>query len=233
MVRAACQHDDALALTAGFIDDLAALHADLCHVGLVFRIGGIRCGLHLFFRDAAKVLGQDVLCHLVHKVLRAVDAHIVIDELGALQLRAVACQNLGVVGHHRAVIVVVAQSLVHIVGQAGVENSVQLHLAQGLDVAVAQLCREAGGVAGDGSLTGQIQPAAGHRAGVHRKAQLRPECPPEGQQFVEAQAQRDADGAALPGHRLVVGQQLLLVGVQVQAYRSGCRKCTCGHPQRC
>ena len=34
---------------------------------------------------------------------------------------------------------------------------------------------------------------------------------------VEAQTQRDADGAALAGHRLVLGQKLLLVGVEVQA----------------
>ena len=53
---------------------------------------------------------------------------------------------------------VVAQTLVEVVGQAGVEDGVQLHLAQGLDVAVAELGREAGGIAGDGSLTGQIQP---------------------------------------------------------------------------
>ena len=111
---------------------------------------------------------------------------------------------------------VVAQALVHIVGQAGVEDGVQLHLAQCLDVAVAQLCREAGCIAGDGGLSGQIQPAGGHRAGVHRKAKARPEGIPEGQQLVEAQTQRDADGTALARHRLVACQQLLLVGVQVQ-----------------
>ena len=84
-------------------------------------------------------------------------------------------------------------------------------------MAVAQLCREAGGIAGDGSLSGQIQPAGGHRAGVHRKAQARPEGVPEGQQLVEAQTHRDTDRTALAGHRLVAGQQLLLVGVEVQA----------------
>ena len=217
MIGAACQHNNALALTARLVDDLAALYPDLSHVCLVLRVGSIGCCLHLPLGDAAKVLGQHLLCHLVHKVLGTVDAHIIIDELFAFQLRAVACQNLRVVGHHRAVIVVVAQSLVHIVGQAGVEDGVQLHLAQRLDVAVAQLCREAGGIAGDGSLSGQIQPAGGHRAGVHRKAKARPEGVPEGQQLVEAQTQWDADGTALAGHRLVAGQQLLLVGVQVQA----------------
>ena len=216
MVGTACQHDDALALTARLIDDLAALYSDLCHVCFVLRVGSIGCGLHFPLGDAAKVLGQHLFCHFVHKVLGAMDAHIIIDELFALQLRAVAGQNLRVVGHHRAVIVVIAQAFVHIVGQAGVEDGVQLHLAQRLDVAVAQLCREAGGIAGDGSLSSQIQPAGGHRAGVHCKAKARPEGVPEGQQFVEAQTQRDADGAALAGHRLVAGQQLLLVGVQVQ-----------------
>ena len=61
---------------------------------------------------------------------------------------------------------------------------IHIYLAQGLDVAVAQLCREAGGIAGDGSLTGEVQTAAGHRAGVHGKAKLCPEGPPEGQQDV-------------------------------------------------
>ena len=217
MVGAACQHNNALTLTARLVNDLTALYPDLCHVRFVLRVGSIGCGLHLPLGDAAKVLGQHLLCHLVHKILGTVDAHIIIDELFAFQLRAVACQNLRVVGHHRAVIMVVAQALVHIVGQAGVEDGVQLHLAQRLDVAVAQLCREAGGIAGDGSLSGQIQPAGGHRAGVHRKAKARPEGVPEGQQLVEAQTHRDTDRTALAGHRLVAGQQLLLVGVQVQA----------------
>ena len=61
---------------------------------------------------------------------------------------------------------VIAQPLVDVVGQAGVENGIQLHLAQGLDVAVAELGREAGRIAGDGRLTGQIEATAGHRAGV-------------------------------------------------------------------
>ena len=150
------------------------------------------------------------LWHLADKVLGAVDAHIVVDELRALQLGAVACQHLGVIGHHRAVIVVVAQSFVQVVGHAGVEDGIHAHLAQGLDVAVAQLGREAGGVAGDGGLTAQVQLAAGHGAGVHVKAQSGEKRVPEGQQLVHIQAERDADGAALAGHGLVTGQQLRL-----------------------
>ena len=81
---------------------------------------------------------------------------------------------------------------------------------------VAELGREAGGVAGDGGLAGEVQPPAGHRADVDRKAQPGPECVPEGQQLVKVEAQGDADGAPLAGHRLVGGQQLLLVGVEVE-----------------
>ena len=110
MVGAASQHDDALALTACLINDLAALDPDLGHVGLVLGVGSIGSGLHFLLGNAAEVFGQDFLCHLADKVLGAVDAHIVIDKLLALQLGAVACQNFRVIGHHRAVIVVVAQT---------------------------------------------------------------------------------------------------------------------------
>ena len=217
MVGTPGQHDDAPALTAGFVDDLAALDPDLCHMGLVLGVGGVGSLLHLLLGDAAEILGQDLLRHLMDEVLRTVDADVVVDELLALQLGAVPGQHLGVVGHDGAVIVVVAQPLVDVVGQAGVEDGIQMHLGQGLDVAVAELGRETGGVAGDGGLTGQIEAAAGHRAGVDGKAQLCPESMPEGQQLVHIQAERDADGAALTGHRLIACQKLLLVGVEVEA----------------
>ena len=186
-------------------------------MGLVLGVGGICGRLHFFLGDAAEILGQHLFCHFMYEVLRAMNADVIVNELLALQLRAVAREDLRVIGDHRAVVVVIAQTLVEVIGQAGVEDGVQLHLAQGLDVAVAELGREAGGIAGDGSLTGQIQPPAGHRAGVDGKAELGPEGVPEGQHLVHVQAERDADGAALAGHRLVTGQKLLLVGVQVQA----------------
>ena len=199
------------------VDDLAALDPDLGHVGLVLGISGVCCGLHFLLGDAAEVAREDLFGHLADEVLRAVDAHVIVDELFAFQLRAVAGQNLRIVRDHRAVVVVIAQPLVEVVGQAGVEDGVQLHLAQSLDVAVAEFGREAGRIAGDGGLTGQIQPAAGHRAGVNGKAELGPEGVPERQHLIHVQAQRDADGAALAGHRLVTCQKLLLVGIEVQA----------------
>ena len=217
MVGASGQHYDAPALTAGLINDLAALDPDLCHVGFILSVGSVGSLLHFLLGDAAEILGQHVLRHLVDEILRTVDADVVVDELLAFQLGAVAGEDFGIVGHDGAVVVVVAQTLVDVVGQAGVEDGVQMHLGQGLDVAMAELGREAGGVAGDGSLTSQIEAAAGHRAGVDGKAELCPEGVPERQQLVHIQAERDADGAALSGHGLIAGQKLLLVGVEVEA----------------
>ena len=64
MIRTARQHDDPFALTAGFVNDLAALDPNFCHVGLVLGIGCIGCLLHLFLRDAAEVLGQNIFAIL-------------------------------------------------------------------------------------------------------------------------------------------------------------------------
>ncbi len=116
------QHDDPLALAAGLGDDLAAPGADLGHVAGVFGVGRVRRLLDLPLGDAAEVPGQDLFGHLAHKVLGAVDADVVTDKLLALQLRAVAQQHLGVIGDHRAVVVVVPQALVDVVGQAGVKS---------------------------------------------------------------------------------------------------------------
>lgn len=85
----------------------------------------------------------------MHKVLRPVDAHIITDELFAFQLRTVAAEHLRIIGHHRTVIVVIPQTLVQVIGQAGVEDRIQMHLAQRMDMAVAEFCRETGGITGD------------------------------------------------------------------------------------
>ena len=119
---------------------------------------------------------------------------------------------------------VIAQVFVHIVAHAGVEHSVHAHLAQFGNMAVAELCREAGGIAGDGGLAFLVQLAAGNRADLDGKAQLGKEGMPERQQLIHVQAERNADdpaGIALV-FRLIIQQQLELVGVQVQII-AGCR----------
>ena len=112
------------------------------HVGVIFLIRRVGSGLYLFFRNGGKVPGQNV-GHLPGEVLAPVQAHIVVDKLGVLQGGDVGVQHLRVIGHHRAVVVVVPQVLVQVVAHAGVEDGVWLHFQQGFDVAVHQL----GGIA--------------------------------------------------------------------------------------
>ena len=167
---------------------------------VIFGVGRLHRRLDLPMGDGAELPlhhGGDLL----FKVVGPVDTHVVVNELGVFQAVAVACQHLRVIGHHRAVVVILAQTLVDVVGHAGVENGIHSQLGQKFNVAVGQLRREAGGVAGDAPLPFQIQLPAGHGAVDHLEAQLREEGVPEGVQLPEVQAQGQTDPAplVLPG----------------------------------
>ena len=214
MIGPARQHNDAAALRPGLFDDALALFPNQGHVVGVLGIGRVSGLLHLVLRDVREEAAQDIM-DLLREVLGPVEAHIVVDELDILDFRAVSGNDLRVVGHHRAVVVVLAQALVDVVGHAGVEDGVQSQLGEELDVAVGQLGREAGSVAGDGPLPFQIQIPAGEGAVIDREAQLREESVPEGQQLPHIQTQGDADLAPLAGNGLVAQNQFPLVGIQV------------------
>ena len=114
---------------------------------------------------------------------------------------------------------VVAQVLVQVVAHAGVEDRVHALPTQPVNVAVAQLGREAGRVAGDRRLTALVQLAVGEGADDDLKAEAAEQRVPERQKLVHIQAERDADLAAAVrgGCCLAVAvQQLELVGVEVQ-----------------
>ena len=210
MVGTARQHDDAAALRPGLVDDALALLADQGHMVGILSVGRVGGFLHFALGDIREIVPQSGE-NLLGKVFGPVEAHIVVDKLGILNLRAVTGNNLRVVGHHGAVVVVLAQALVDVIGHAGVENSVQAQLGEELNVAVGQLGREAGGVTGDGPLPFQVQVPAGEGAVVDREAQLGEEGMPEGQQFPHIQAQGNADLAPLAGDGLVAQNQLSLV----------------------
>ena len=127
--------------------------------------------MYFLNRDAGEILVQNGR-EALGKVLAAGQVDVIINELGIFQFRAVADQNFGIISNHGAVIMVIAQVFVHIVAHAGVEHSVHAHLAQFGNMAVAELCREAGGIAGDGGLAFLVQLAAGNRADLDGKAQL-------------------------------------------------------------
>ena len=192
VVGPARQNDDPPSLLPGGGDDLRTLFPDLLHVTLVFSVGRLHRRLDLSVGNGAK-LPLHHGGHLLREIMGPVDTHIVINEFRVLQTVAVARQNLRVVGHHRAVVVVLAQTLVDVVGHAGVENGVHAQLGQKFNVAVGQLRREAGGVAGDAPLPLQIQLSTGHGAVDHLKAKFREKCVPEGIQFPEVQTQGQPD----------------------------------------
>ena len=214
VIGPAGKDDDGQVLLLGQGQVLLALLVDALHVGVVLGVGGVGSGFHFLLRDGVEVLGQDV-CHLAGKILAPVEAHIVVDEFHVLQGGDVGVQHLGIVGHHRAVVVVVPQVLVQVVAHAGVEDGVRLLVQQGLYVAVHQLGRVAHRVRGDGVLAPEVELAVALRRVEHPKAQLGEEGVPEGIQLEHIQAHGDADGAPGAGAGLVRGQQLLFVVVQV------------------
>ena len=174
--------------------------------------------MHGLFAQPREIFVQRLLEFLV-EILAALEVEVVVDELRRVQLGAVALQNLGVIGDDRAVIMVVTQVLVQVIAHAGVEDRIHALLTQPADVAVGQLGREAGRVAGYGRLAALVQLAVGEGADDDLKAQFGEQCVPERQQLVHIQAERDADfgaGAGRGGCLAVVVQQLQLVGVEVQ-----------------
>ena len=218
VVGAARQHNDAAAFPAGLRNDLGALVAQLLHVAGVLVVGRINGFVHGLPVQPREIMVQRLLEFLV-EILAALEVEVIIDELRRLQLGAVALEHLGIVGHDGAVIMVVAQVLVQVVAHAGVEDRVHALLAQPVNVAVAQLGREAGRVAGDRRLTALVQLAVGEGADDDLKAEAAEQRVPERQKLVHIQAERDADLAAAVrgGCCLAVAvQQLELVGVEVQ-----------------
>ena len=93
----------------------------------VLPVGGVGGGPDLPAGDAAELPVQNLL-HPLFKGGAVVDAQVIVDEFGPRELRAVARQDLGVVGDDGAVIVVLALALVDVVAHAGVEDGIQAQL---------------------------------------------------------------------------------------------------------
>ncbi len=163
---------------------------DVGVVGVVGRLGGRRLSLG---GDAELLLHE--LGDALFKVLVPPQAHIGVQEPGLLQGGHVGGQQLGVVGHHRAVVVVVADALVVVVGHAGVPDGVHPLLHQGLHVAVEQLGGVAHRVRGDGVLSLQVELPGGLGGEDHLEVEPGEEGEPEGQVLVHVQAEGDADAA--------------------------------------
>ncbi len=216
MVGPPGQHQDGPSLGAGLGQHRLATLAHPCQVGVILGVGPGNGGPGLGGGDVRPVFLQN-FGELFAKIRRAVDADIVVNKALSSQLGAACRNHLGVIGHHRAVVAVVALALVDIIAHAGVENGVDIRLGgQGVDVPVHQLGGVAHRVAGNGALPGKVELAGAARAGHHLKAQGGEQAVPEGQGLEEIQAHGQAQLAARAGHRAVAVQQALLVLVQVQ-----------------
>ena len=152
------------------------------------------------------------------EIVLPVNAHVVVDEIQPLQGRRVGGDYLRVVGHYRAVVMVVAHFFVEIVGHAGVENRAHALVDERKHVAVHQLGGEAHRVAGNGALALQVQLAAGKGRGDHLEPQPGEQRVPEGEKLVHIQPHGNADFAPGPFLRLVREQLAQLVGVHVQLF---------------
>ena len=218
------QDHDPLAVLPGPGHRRLPLPPHLQHVGFIGGKGVVHRLADLLFGDAGKD-GVQAGRQLPGQLLLVIDIQEGIQEIRPGQIVHIAAEQLRVVGHHRAVVVVVALPLVHVVGQAGVEDGVHALLQQQLYVAVHDLRRVAGRVRRDGELPFFVDPPAGKPGDLHPEAQTGKKCVPQRQQLIHPQGQRQADHAPDLRPRLEGGQGVPLPGVQVGQLLGG------GHAQ--
>ena len=82
---------------------------------------------------------------------------VLLDEVDLFDILHIIFDNLGIVRDNRAVVVVITEIFVEIVGKTGVENCLRTLVNQGLHMAVHKLSREADGVAGNRLLTALVK----------------------------------------------------------------------------
>ena len=122
VVGTAGDHQDLTAALPGEVDILRALLLDQVPEAVVGFVG-LADGLDGLPLGHAELVGQE-LGALFLKILRAVDAQVGVEVLALGQGGDVHRQQVGVVGDDGAVIMVVCQVLVEVVGHAGVEDGV-------------------------------------------------------------------------------------------------------------
>ena len=193
-VIGAARHDeDGPVLLPGLGDELLGLTAQVVLIVVIGGIGRLHRRRRLPLGDL-ELLGKPRLRPL-GKVVGAVQTEIGIKVADLFQVGHVGGQQLGVIGHHGTVIVVVALPLVKVIGHAGIEDVVHPRLHQGLHMAVEQLGGVAHRVGGDGALALEIELPAGLRGQDHLEIQVGEQGEPEGQVLVHVQAEGDAHGA--------------------------------------
>ena len=139
----------------------------------------------------------EILRRLFGKISGPVEPEIGIQVPGRPQPFHVGREQLGIIGDHRAVVVVVTFFLVEVIRKAGVEDRVHPFIQQAFHVPVGQLGRIADGIGWDGMLPGLVQSPAGFRRQHHLEPQAGEEGVPEGQVLIHIEHHRDPDASGV------------------------------------
>ena len=156
MVRSAREHKDFLALLFSLGNNLVALFLNFIPEQLLLGVSLLRGYPNLVEREVGEV-ERKPLKRLCREVLGTVDTEILLDEVDLFDILHIIFDNLGIIRDNRAVVVVITEIFVEIVGKTGVEDCLRALVNQGLHMAVHKLSREADGVAGDRLLTALVK----------------------------------------------------------------------------
>ena len=194
VIGAAAHHDDVQAVLPGVIDILLARGPHIPDVGLILLVSIADSGGGFLLGNVELVLQN--LFNALSKVLPPPQTHVGVEEAGGLEAGHIGGQQLGVVGHHRAVIVVVTDALVVVVGHTGIPNGVYSSLHQCLNMAVEQLGGVAHRVRRNSTLALDVQFPGGLGGEHHLEVQRGEQPEPEGEVFVHIQPEGNADPPA-------------------------------------
>ena len=104
--------------------------------------------------------------------MRTVQPDIILNKGDSVQIGHIGPDDLGIISHDGAVVMVVPQPLVKVVGHAGIKDGLHPFVEQGLHVSMQQLGRVADRVGGNGALALDVELTAGLRGEHHVEVQL-------------------------------------------------------------
>ena len=139
VVGAAGYHHDGQVPLSGIGNVFLRRLAQIGMKGVIGSVGGLDGGGSLVLGDV-EFLHKVSLCPLL-EIVGAMEPKVGVEEPSVLELGQVGGDQVGVVGHHRTVVVVVADALVKVIAHAGVEDGIHTLLQQAQHMTVYQLSR--------------------------------------------------------------------------------------------
>ena len=112
MIGPSRQHDNGFMFLSGLLDDGISPGPHLGKIAVVFLLSGFQCFLHLFQGDTGEVFLQNG-GHFMGEIFWPVQADVIGDEHHIGRQGHIAADHFRVIGHHRAVVAVVARAPAH------------------------------------------------------------------------------------------------------------------------